>query len=109
MLATFHPGARAKTDADVRTVGDLQRAHVAIEITEDTARDSAQLRHGRIVWMDADPHAQLFYNGHNLPDEIGVVFPKLFLAEFAPVRQRALKDFAIPNSLWILVHVEGTR
>src|SRR5206468_1160688 len=38
LLATFHPGSRAQTDADVRTVGDLQRPRVAVEVPEDAAR-----------------------------------------------------------------------
>src|SRR6185369_4579333 len=31
LLAAFHPGPRAETDADVGTIGDLQSADVAIE------------------------------------------------------------------------------
>ena len=89
LLAAFHPGSRTQTDANVGTVGDFQRPCVAIEVPEDATRHSAQLRHRRIIRMDADAHSQFFRNGDHLPDEISVVLPKLFLAVPAAVGERA--------------------
>src|SRR5437016_12464080 len=57
--------------------------------------------------MDADAHPQFFCNRHHLPDEIGVVFPKLFLAVLAAVGERASEDLADPMSCRVLFHVEG--
>src|SRR6266487_3769988 len=41
LLAAFHPGARAQTNADVGTVGNLQGPQVAVELPEDAARHAA--------------------------------------------------------------------
>src|SRR4029077_19811317 len=109
LLATFHPGPRAETDADVGTIGDLQSADVAIEVAEDASRHSAQFRHRRIVRVDANAHAQFFCNWHDLLNEKSVVFPKLFLAVLAAVSKRPFKNLAAPISFRILVHVESAR
>src|SRR5262245_47652884 len=109
LLAAFHPGSRAETHADVRTVGDFQGARVAVEVPEDAAGHSAQFRHRWIVRMDANAHSQLFGNRSHLSDEIRVVFPKLFLAELAAVSERAFKDFPAPIPFRIFIHVEGAR
>src|SRR6185436_1464407 len=87
MFASFHPGAGAKTDADVGTVRDFERSNVSIEVAKDAARDPAQFRHRRIIRMNADAHAQFFSERDNLLDEIGVVLPKLLLAVLSSVRE----------------------
>src|SRR5882672_8554922 len=56
--------------------------------------------------MNADAHPQLFRDRHHLPDEVGVVFPKLLLAELAAVSERAFKSFPAPIPFRILFHVE---
>src|SRR6266478_8304883 len=97
--AAFHPGATTETDADVRTVGDFQGARVAVEVTEDAARHTAQLRHRRIIRVNTDPYPKLFGHGHHTLAKEGVVIPQLFLGELAAVRQRRLEGLAIPRAL----------
>src|SRR5207302_5412987 len=107
LLAAFHPGSRTEANSDVGTVGDLQGSCIAIKVPEDATRHSAQFRHRRIIRMNANAHPQLFRNRHHLPDEIGVVFPKLFLAVSATVSERPCEDLAGPMSRRVLFHVEG--
>src|SRR5438477_10052527 len=68
VFAAFHPRPRAKADADVRAVGNLQRAHVAVKISENATRHAAKLSHGRIVRMNANAHADFLRDGHDLVD-----------------------------------------
>src|SRR5262249_29349816 len=72
-LATFHPRAAAKTDANGGRVGDLECAHITVEGAEDVPRDAAELGNRRIIGMDADAHAGFLGDGGNLADEIRVV------------------------------------
>src|SRR5262245_5101803 len=96
--AAFHPGAATETDADVRAVGDSQGAHVAVEVAEDAARHAAQLRHRRIIRVNADPYPQLFGHGRHPFDKERVVLPELFPGELAAVRQRRLEGLAVPRT-----------
>src|SRR5678815_282578 len=106
---SFHPCARAEADTNIRAVGDLEGAGVSLKIPKYAARDATQLGHRRIIRMDADPHPQLFCNRNDLFDEIRVVIPKLFRAEFAAVGERAFEDLAAPVSLRVFFHVERAR
>src|SRR5439155_3537143 len=98
-----------QTNADVGTVGDLQRAHVTIEVAEDATWHSTQFRHWRVIGVDADADTQLFSDWHHLSDEIGIVFPQLFFGIFAAMRERAFEHFADPIAFRILVQVKSAR
>jgi len=97
--APLEPGPAAQADPDVRAVGDLQGAPVALEVAEDAARDAGQHRHRRVVGVDADPDSGLFRDGGHLLDEMGVVVPDLFFREDAAVRERLLPGLAAPEPL----------
>src|SRR5262249_12857493 len=108
ILAAFGPCPAAQAYADVRTVRDLEGAHVAVVIAENAARHATQFRHRRIVGMNADADALLLCYRNHLLDEVGVVLPEFFFGEFAPVRQRRLEHFAGPITLGVGL-VKGAR
>src|SRR5439155_21731315 len=97
--AAFRPGATTGTDAEVRTVGNFQGTRVAVEVAEDAARHTAQLRHRRIIRVNTDPYTKLFGHGRHTLDKEGVVIPQLFLGELAAVSQRRVEGLAIPRAL----------
>ncbi len=108
VLAALHPGPAAQAHADIRTIRDLQRLHVAVVIAENAARHAGEFGDGRIVGVNPDANAQLFGHGHDLLDEVRVVLPDLFLRELAAVRKRRFEHLARPVALGRL-HPEGAR
>ena len=77
-LAAFHPGSTAQAHADGGRVGDLERLDIAIEGSEDVARDSAEFRNRRIIRMNADANAGFLGHRGNLADEVRIVIPQFF-------------------------------
>src|SRR5262245_62482207 len=68
-LAAFEPSSAAEADSDVRTIRDLHRPLIPVEVPEDAARHAREHRHGRIVRMNADPTACFLRYGGHLLDE----------------------------------------
>src|SRR5262249_39221221 len=62
-------------------------------------RNSAQLRHRRVIRVNADAYASLLGHRRNLLDEVSVRPPKFFFRILTTMRQRTLINLPIPVTL----------